>query len=166
MEVKAQLKNFRMAPRKVRLVSGLLKGTDALAARAQLDYLVKKSARPMAKLLESAMANAHNNLGMVKENLFIKNIIVNEGAKLKRFRPKGFGSTSPLEKKTSHITIILEEKVPGLKAKHGKKEEEKTESKVKEAPEKKEKGKPEIKKEIGKKGVAKVGKKIFQRKAI
>lgn len=164
MEVKAQLKNLRISPRKVRLVSGMLKGADATTARAQLEYLVKKSARPMAKLLESAMANAHSNLGLVKENLFIKNIIVNEGTKLKRFRPKGFGSASPLEKKTSHITIVLDEKVPGLKAKPGKKEEEKTESKTKET-DKKEKGKPEVKKEIGKKGT-KVSKKIFQRKAI
>lgn len=104
-----------MAPRKVRLVSGALKGMSALVAKDQLAFIVKRSSKPFSKLLDSALANAQNNFGLVKDNLFIKEIRVNEGPKLKRFRPHGFGMTLPIEKKTSHITIILEEKVPGLK---------------------------------------------------
>ncbi len=183
MQVIAQLKNLRISPRKVRLVSGLLKGRDALTAKYQLDNLAKKSSSPISKLLDSALANAHNNFGLAKSNLFIKEILVNEGPKLKRFRPKGFGSTSPIEKKTSSIRIVLEERVPGLKATtptpmgrgseadansrlsdrsvgsrsvgENKKEREIAEETV--MTEKKiqtaPKVKPEIKKEIGKKGV-------------
>ncbi len=123
MEITAQLKGLRIAPRKVRLVSGILKGRDAMKAKSQLEHLAKRSARPLVKLLDSALANAHHNLGLVKENLFIKDIIVNEGPKLKRFRPKGFGTTSPIEKKTSHIEIVLAERVPGLKVVPEKKRE-------------------------------------------
>ncbi len=116
MEVTAQLNNLRIAPRKVRLLCGILKGMDVHTAVFQLDYIAKRSARPLTKLLESAMANASNNFGLVKDNLFVKQVIVNEGPKLKRFRPKGFGSASPIEKKTSHIKVILEERVIGLRA--------------------------------------------------
>ncbi len=116
MHVTAHLKNLRISPRKVRLVSGVLRGMDAQRAQHQLTYLTKRSALPIHKLLDSAMANAYNNFGLVKDNLFIQDILVNEGRKLKRYRPKGFGSTSPIEKKTSHITIVLAEKIAGLKA--------------------------------------------------
>jgi large subunit ribosomal protein L22 len=175
MQITAQLKGLRITPRKVRLISGLLKGMDAATAKGQLDHLVSKSSQPISKLLNSAMANAHNNFGLVKENLFVKDIVVDEGMKLKRFRPKGFGSTSPILKRTSRVRIVLEEKVPGLKAapaeiKEETVEKEKTETK---APKKeaavgtKEKVKPEVKKEIGKKGFfGGITKKFFRRKAI
>ena len=168
MQVIAQLKNFRAAPRKVRLVSNLLKGSDALTAKHQLDHLAKKSSNPIAKLLNSALANAHNNFGLAKDNMFIKEILVDEGPKLKRFRPKGFGSTSPLEKKTSNIRLVLEEKVPGLKAsKEEKKHDHKEEVVEEKMTEKKTQVKPEIKKELGKKSTfGKVGKRLFQRKTV
>ncbi len=179
MQVTAQLNNLRISPRKVRLVSGLIKGMDVTVAKYQLDHLVKKSSGPIQKLLDSAMANAQSNFNLVKDNLYIKDILVNEGTKLKRYRPKGFGSVSPIEKKTSHIKIVLEEKVPGLKLSEQKPvkaaeikkepEEIKTEQRVQDI-EKKEEKKPEVKKEIGKKGiwgnVGKLGKKFFRRKAI
>ena len=179
MEVTAQLKNLRIAPRKVRLVSGLIKGLDAAIAKGQLDHLVKKSSRPISKLLDSAIANAHNNFGLVKENLFVKDIIVNEGIRLKRFRPKGFGMTSPIQKKTSHIKIVLGEKVPGLKLTKQQIEERKISEETipgkaepVEKEEAKEKAKiitakPEVKKEIGKKSLlGKITKRFFRRKAI
>ncbi len=176
MQITAQLKNLRITPRKVRLISGLIKGMDAAAAKSQLDHLVKKSSRPMSKLLDSAVANARNNFGLVKDNLFVKDVIVDEGMKLKRFRPKGFGSTSPILKRTSRIRIILEEKVPGLKAVPPEKRErveaveEKTETKSPEKETKaetREKVKPEVKKEIGKKGfLSGITRKFFRRKAI
>ncbi|MBI2670230.1 MAG: 50S ribosomal protein L22 [Candidatus Yanofskybacteria bacterium] len=172
MQITAQLNNLRISPRKVRLVARAIKGMDAISAKFQLDYIIKKSSKPISKLLDSAMANAHNGFGLVKENMFIKDVIVNEGSKLKRFRPKGFGMASPIEKKTSHIKIVLEEKVPGLKAKSQiipKSETAEITETTKEVnmPTK---SKPEIKKELGKKGgiFGQVGKikKFFRRKAI
>lgn len=176
MQITAQLKNLRIAPRKMRLVSGVIKGMDAVAAKHHLAYIIKRSSAPISKLLDSAMANAHNNLGLVKENLFIKDITVDEGPKLKRFRPKAMGMASPIEKKTSHIRIVLDEKVPGLKAKDQpkpKKAEEKAAESVEVKLEKTKihEKKPEVHKELGKKGgvfgkMSGLGKKFFRRKAI
>ena len=175
-EVKAQLNGLRMAPRKVRIVVNLLKNKNVLDALAQLESLVNRPGLPVAKLLRSAMANAENNNNMVKENLYIKSINVDEGVKLKRFKPKGFGRVSPLEKKTSRIRVVLAEKVPGMKRAP-------TEKKIKEKaveqtqiPDKQDlkksfgatQDKPEVKTELGKKdGVfGNIGKKIFRRKVI
>ncbi len=186
MQVQAELKNLRVSPRKVRLVAGTLRGLDVAHAKYQLDAVVKKSSRPLSKLLASAVANAINNFSLEESNLFIKDVNVDEGPKLKRFRPKGFGRTSPIEKKTSHIRIILEEKIAGLKAKSkprrqtaevstptaekvstGALSETIEESKPKA---KFETRKPEIKREINKKGViSNIGdrtKKLFRRKAV
>lgn len=175
MQIKAQLNRLRIAPRKVRLVSGLIKGLDVISAKHQLDFTVKRSARPLVKLLDSAVANAKNNFNLEETNLFVKDVTVNEGTKLKRFRPKGFGRTSPIEKKTSHIKIVLEEKVPGLKAKKAKKQvpekiqetnisEKTTQAKTFELK------KPEIKREIGRKGflgdIKNISRKFFRRKSI
>src|SRR3989344_2061975 len=110
MEVTAYLKSARISPRKVRLVARLVKGRDAVMVRHQLPLIMKNSARPILKLLNSALANARHNHHMVEENLMLKDIIVNGGHVLKRFRPKGFGSTSPLAKRTSHVTVVLSEK--------------------------------------------------------
>ncbi len=116
MDISANTKNIRISPRKVRLVRGVIMGLDALRARAVLQYTIKRSAHPMMKILDSALANARNNFGLVQSNMFVKDVIVNEGPKLKRYRPKGFGSSSPIQKKTSHIKIVLSERVPGMKA--------------------------------------------------
>jgi large subunit ribosomal protein L22 len=174
MEVKAQLKGLRIAPRKVRRISAVLRGLDAARARERLNHLAAGSSVALKKLLDSALANAQSNFRMVKENMFVKEVIVNEGRKLKRFRPKGFGSASPIEKKTSHITILLAEKVAGLKAEPSKKKEEPELSEAKERKvverTRREEIKPEVKKEIGKKGVfggiKGLGRKFFRRKAI
>lgn len=174
MEINAQLRGIRIAPRKVRAVAGVLRGMDVAQAKSQLDHLVKRCAKPIAKLLDSAMANAHNNFGLVKENLFIKDIIVNEGRKLKRGEPKGFGSVSPIEKKTSHIKIILDERVPGMKAEKKKIDEGKMEKKedTKITAPTREKKTAHIKEDKGiqKKGVfggiKGLGRRFFRRKAI
>ncbi|OGN02139.1 MAG: 50S ribosomal protein L22 [Candidatus Yanofskybacteria bacterium RIFCSPHIGHO2_01_FULL_43_42] len=177
-EVKAQLNNLRLAPRKVRAVSNLIKGKNVLDALAQLEALTKRSGSPVAKLIRSAMANAENNNNMVKENLYIKSINVDEGVKLKRFKPKGFGRVSPIEKKTSRIRLVLAEKVPGMKRiatqeklssraqAEGKVKEEKTEQVS--LADKHETKKPEIKTELGRKEnvLKSLGKRVFRRKAI
>jgi len=155
----------------------VIKGRDVAFAKFQLNHLAKKFARPVLKLLDSAMANAYNNFGLVKENLYVKNIIVDEGTKLKRFRPKGFGSVSPIEKKTSHIRIILDERVPGMKAEKKHEHKEKEESQEIDKIEKSEKKvmtkkdeKMESKKEAVKKGtgtgIKGFGRRLFRRKAI
>ena len=167
-QVMTQLNKFRMAPRKVRAVVDLVKGRGVVKALAHLEYVIKRPASGIIKIINSAIANAENNFNMVKDNLFIKDFIVNEGVKLKRFRPKGFGRASMIQKKTSHIKIVLAEKVPGLKRQESaqpkrsekvytEKEEKQTETK-----------KLEIKSELGKKGnvIGKLGKRLFQRKAV
>lgn len=106
----AKLKRLRVSPRKVRLVAKLIKGKDANKALVQLDFVVKRAAIPLSKLLRSAIANAKNNFNIQEERLYINNIIVDEGPKLKRQRPCSRGRASRILKKTSHITIFLKEK--------------------------------------------------------
>lgn len=113
MEVKASLNNLRVAPRKVRLVAGVINGLPVGEAKTQLKFLVKKSSRPILKLLESAQSNAEHNFGLDKNNLFVKSILVNEGRPLKRWLPRAFGRATPILKRTSHINIILQELEPG-----------------------------------------------------
>lgn len=185
-QVTAQLNNLRIAPRKMRSVSKVLRGMSVGEARFKLSHIVRRAKNPLVKLLNSAAANGRNNFSMVEENLFIKNVIVDEGAKLKRFKPKGFGQASPIQKKTSRIKIILEEKKPGLKfSKATQSKEQKTEDTKEVSQFKSEKkpfdrfdgltasktqGKPEIKKEIGRKsifgGVKNIGTKLFRRKSM
>ena len=116
MQYKFHLNNLRIAPRKVRLVANLIKKSSALPAQALLKFQNKKAALPILKLLKSAVSSAANNFNLSSENLYIANIFVDEGQKLKRFRPRAFGRAGAIHKKTSHITLILEEKImPGIK---------------------------------------------------
>lgn len=110
MKISSKLNNLRIAPRKVRLVANLIKGITVYEAEKQLLFLSKRSAEPLKKLLDSAVANAKNNFKTDAENLIVKNIIVNAGPILKRRRPRSRGMANPIEKKTSHIEIILEQK--------------------------------------------------------
>ena len=169
-QVKAQLNGLRIAPRKVRAVANLIKGKDVIKALDQLNYLVRRPVTSVRKLLNSAIANAENNFHMVKENLYIKQLIVDEGTKLKRFRPKGFGRASMIQKKTSHLIVLLEERTPGLRQekKARVKKEEIAEQTLREETKMRDAKRPEIKREIGSKGslFGNLGKKLFQRKAI
>jgi len=113
MEVKAQLNNLRRSPRKVRLVASALRGLDAKEAENQLKFLVKGSAPDFEKLLKSAVSNAENNFGFSKDNLYIKDVIVNEGTKLKRWLPRAYGRASLILKRTSNVEVVLAEKVEG-----------------------------------------------------
>ena len=124
MQVSAKLNNFRKSPRKVRLVAGMLKGLSAHDAQNQLKFIVKGSTPNFEKLLKSAISNAENNFGLDKENLFIKDVVVNEGAKLKRWLPRAYGRASLILKRTSNIEIILEEKVEGKGRKKIEKKQE------------------------------------------
>ncbi len=112
MQVVAHLRNLRMSSRKVRLVSDLIRGMDVDEADAQLHHLPKAATVPIRKLLRSAIANAEHNAKLDRRNLFVHQILVNQGPTLKRFRPRAFGRAAPIRKRSSHITIVLEERVP------------------------------------------------------
>lgn len=105
--MKAYLKSYRQAPRKVRLVANLMKGKTAERALVELDVLPKRASAPMKKLLMSAIANAKENSGIEISELFVKEVRVDQGTILKRFIPKSHGSASPIHKHTSHVMIEL-----------------------------------------------------------
>jgi large subunit ribosomal protein L22 len=111
-QVKAQLNGLRMSPRKVRLLVGLVKRRTVAVAIDQLQHMTKRASSPLIKLIESAAANAHNNFKLDRDHLFIKDMWVDEGIKLRRFRPKGFGRANPIEKKTSRVNVVLEDRAP------------------------------------------------------
>lgn len=114
--MKAFLKNYRQSPRKVRLVAGLIKGKKVEEAIPMLDFLAKRAGFPVKKLLNSAVANAAQ-LGVAKENLFVKEIRVDKGIVMKRMMPAAMGSGHRINKRTSHITLVLAEKENNNKAK-------------------------------------------------
>lgn len=96
-----------MSPRKVRLVVDLIRGLKTEEAIQQLQVSIKQAAKPVLKLLQSAMANAKHNHG-AEGDLTIKTIFVDGGTVLKRWMPRAMGRATPVKKRTSHITIILE----------------------------------------------------------
>lgn len=110
MEVTAKVRHLRMSPKKVRLVTDLVKGMDIEKAEAQLRFVRKAAARPVLKLLRSAKANAEHNFKLEPSGLFIKSIIVDGGPVLHRWRPRAFGRAAPIRKRSSHITLVLEER--------------------------------------------------------
>jgi len=116
-QVKAQLNGLRITPRKVRLVAGLIRRKPVPAAVDQLQQMSKRSAVPLIKLIESAVANASSAYKLDREHLFIRELRVDEGVKLKRFKAKGFGRANPIEKKTSRISVVLEDRAPAVPAK-------------------------------------------------
>lgn len=107
--MKAELKNYRQSPRKVRLVANLIKGLHINDALTELDFLAKRAALPLQKLIKSAVANAVNNDGKKEESLIIKNITVDKGLTLKRFMPVSRGSAHPIHKHTSRVNVTLTE---------------------------------------------------------
>jgi len=112
--MKAFLKNYRQSPRKVRLVAGLIKGKSVAQAVAELDFLAKRAGLPIKKLLLSAVANA-KQMGIESENLFIKELRVDKGIVMKRMMPAAMGTGHRINKRTSHINILLAEKVVAVK---------------------------------------------------
>lgn len=98
-----------MSPRKVRLVAGLVRGKKADYALSQLKFVGKVAGQPVAKLIESAIANAVNNFGLEKSNLFVKEITVDGGPTIKRWTPRAHGRATPINKRTSHVSVTLGE---------------------------------------------------------
>lgn len=108
-EVRAKLRYLRQSPRKVRLAADLIRGQSVKNAELKLRFLPKKSAGFLQKLLHSAVSNAKNNFRLDKENLFVKEIRVDQGPTLKRHMPRARGRATMIKKRTSHITLILNE---------------------------------------------------------
>lgn len=109
MEVKAKANQIRIAPQKVRLVADLIRGMETGKALGQLKFSRKRASEPMAKLVNSAIANATNNYDLDKDNLFIKEIRVDEGKTLHRWTPKAHGRATPVRKRSSHVSVVLAE---------------------------------------------------------
>ena len=108
--MKAVLTNYRQSPRKVRLLSGLVKGKSVEEALHLLRVLVKRAGTPIEKLIRSSAANAEKNFGMDKKNLIVKSLRVDQGVTLKRIMPRARGSAFPIKKRSSNVVVILGEK--------------------------------------------------------
>lgn len=111
MQTTATLRDLRMTPRKMRLLVDMVRGMTVQEALAQLSFSKKHAATPVKKLLESAVANAQHNHNLKEETLVIKTAFVNEGATLYRWMPRAMGRATPIRKRTSHITVVLEGEV-------------------------------------------------------
>lgn len=113
MQAKAVARTIRIAPRKVRLVVDLIRGKQVGEAISILRHTQKAASPVVEKVLNSAMANAEHNYEMEVNNLVVTQAFVDEGPTLKRFRPRAMGRASAINKRTSHITIVLSEKKEG-----------------------------------------------------
>jgi large subunit ribosomal protein L22 len=184
MKVSAKLNNLRIAPRKSKLVADLIRGLDIDDALTQLDYAVKRSSPFMKKLLESAIANAENNFGLDRNNLYVFSVTVGAGPVFKRWMPRAYGRASMILKRTSKINLTLEERIEGKGRKtkeqmekekkqreESKKKAEKERTEEKDKKEKETKKKPTFEKEIQdeekkKEPNKKWASKIFRRKSM
>ncbi len=110
MEVRAYAKMQRIAPRKVRLVLDQIRGKSLEEAIVVLNNTDKKAAKIVKKLVMSAAANAENNNGLDVNNLYVAKTFANEGPTLKRIRPRAQGRATGINKRTSHITVVLSER--------------------------------------------------------
>ncbi len=119
MEITAKLNDYRQSPRKVRLLVNLIKGKKVEDAKNSLTFLIKRAAKPLLNLLDSAVANAKNNFNIESDKLFVKNFRVDEGVVLKRRRPRARGMAYPINKRTSHVFIELDttDNMPAKKSK-------------------------------------------------
>ncbi|MBI2411478.1 MAG: 50S ribosomal protein L22 [Candidatus Kerfeldbacteria bacterium] len=142
MQVRATATSVRISPRKVRLVLDQVRGLSVEQAERALLFMNKKGAEPVLKLVRSAAANAVHNNKAEKKNLIVQSIFADQGFTIKRFRPRAFGRAGMIRKRTSRLTVVLDEQVTRLpKAKKVKTdvkaETPKPEKKAEKKPEKK-----------------------------
>ncbi|WP_446009865.1 50S ribosomal protein L22 [Candidatus Electrothrix sp.] len=109
METKAVAKYIRISPQKARLVADVVRGKDVDTALTTLRFMPKKAARIISKVLGSAVANAEQAETIDVDTLYIKEIQINGGPMLKRFRPRAMGRATRILKRTSHITVVVDE---------------------------------------------------------
>ena len=110
VEDKAGGKYVRIAPRKVRVVMDLIRGKNVAEAFAILKFTPKAGADVVEKVLRSAVANAENNFDMDVDKLYVKTAFVDQGPTLKRIHPRSRGQAFKILKRTSHVTVIVDEK--------------------------------------------------------
>jgi len=132
MPVTAKLNYLRIAPRKVRLTADLIRGKSVKEAESLLNFSVKRASSPLAKLLKQALTSAQNLFQLDPENLYISKITVDEGPKFKRWRARSRGQAYEIQKKSSHVVLVLDEKVKTKKKKLKKSAVEKTAEEPKE----------------------------------
>ena len=137
-EVNAKARFIRVAPRKVRLVINQLKGRPVVEALGYLQFVRRSAVRPVAKLLQSAVANAEHNFRIDRSDLFIKQFTADDGPTLKRYRPRAHGRSAPIAKRTSHLKVVLGVK-PGARQKAATPAKQAAEPKPAEAEKKSEK---------------------------
>jgi len=109
MEARAVNRGVRISPKKVRPVMDVIRGESVQRALAILEYMPHKAAREVARTIKSAAANAENNFDMEPTDLVVKTIFADEGPALKRFMPRARGSANRIRKRTSHITVIVDD---------------------------------------------------------
>jgi large subunit ribosomal protein L22 len=109
METKSVAKYIRISPQKARLVADTVRGMNVDEAITALRYMPKKGARILRKVIESAVANADQMETIDVDTLYIKSIEINGGPSLKRFRPRAMGRATRIIKRTSHITVVVDE---------------------------------------------------------
>lgn len=118
--ITASLQNYRISPRKVRVVADMIRGKQVDQAKIILDNANKKARHPISALIDSAVANASHNFKIDKAGLVVKEIRVDKGYTLKRSMPMSRGSAFPIKKRTSHVSIVLapmpEKKTKAVKA--------------------------------------------------
>lgn len=109
MEAKALARQIRISPQKARLVADLVRGKRVESALTTLRFMPKKGARILRKVIESALANASQNEAIDVDTLYIKTIFIDGGPMLKRIMPRAQGRASRILKRSSHITVVLDE---------------------------------------------------------
>jgi large subunit ribosomal protein L22 len=109
MEVRAKLRFVRIGPRKARLVADLIRGKGSEEALNILTFTKKAASKILIKLLKSAIANATQKKTIDIDRLYVKKIAVDQGPTMKRFQPRAMGRATTIRKRSSHITIVLDE---------------------------------------------------------
>ncbi|TBV83235.1 MAG: 50S ribosomal protein L22 [Desulfobulbaceae bacterium] len=109
MEAKALARNIRISPQKARLIADLIRGSKVETAINTLRFMPKKGARILRKIIESAVVNASQKKGTDVDDLYIKTIFIDGGPTLKRIRPMPMGRAGRILKRSSHITVVLDE---------------------------------------------------------
>lgn len=106
--IQATLRNYRQSPRKVRLLIDLVRGKSVTNALSNLRFSTKRSAEPIIKLIQSAVAGAKERFDVVEGDLKVAEASVDKGIVMRRFRPRARGRAFPIKKKSSHVKIVLE----------------------------------------------------------
>ncbi|NTV14258.1 MAG: 50S ribosomal protein L22 [Desulfobulbaceae bacterium] len=109
MEAKALARQIRISPQKARLIADLVRGKDVAEAINTLRFMPKKGARVIRKVIESALANASQNDSIDVDTLYVKKVFIDGGPMLKRIMPRAQGRANRILKRTSHITVVLDE---------------------------------------------------------